>query len=194
MTTASRMEKTRSSQMVKRIAVALLMLAAMASVPAVGAQSGPMAIPDSLNVPSGNVLLFKTFATGTQIYTCTERADAPGMFAWTFKAPEAVLWNDLGEQVGTHYAGPTWEGNDHSRVVGEVAARADAPTPGAIPWLLLKARSNTGRGIFSTVTYIQRLETVGGVAPAEGCNRPTAGAERAVPYAAIYAFFYGAAP
>jgi hypothetical protein len=150
-----------------------------------------MTIPDTLKVPSGNVGLFETFATGTQIYVCTERTDAPGMFAWTFRAPEAVLLNDAGQQVGTHYAGPTWEGNDGSRVVGEVVARADAPAPGSIPWLLLEAKSNTGRGIFSTVTYIQRLETAGGVAPADGCDRTAAGAERAVPYTAVYAFYYG---
>lgn len=179
--------------MMKRIAVALLMLAAMASAPAVGAQTSPMAIPDNLKVPSGNVFLFETFATGTQIYVCTEGADAPGTFAWTFKAPDAVLWNDAGQQVGTHYAGPTWQGNDRSRVVSEVVARADAPAPGAIPWLLLKARTNHGRGIFSTVTYIQRLDTVGGVAPSDGCDRSAGGAERAVPYTAVYAFYYGAA-
>ena len=180
-------------QMLKRIAMAVVLLVGMASAPAVGAQSGPTVVPDTLTVPSGNVLLFTTFATGTQIYTCTAKVDAPDTFAWTFTAPEAELWNDAGEQVGTHYAGPTWEGNDGSRVLGEVVARADAPIPGAIPWLLLKAKSNTGRGIFSTITYIQRLQTVGGVAPMDGCDRSTAGVEHAVPYTATYAFFYGAA-
>ena len=179
--------------MLKRIAVALLMLVAMASAPAVEAQTSPTAIPDNIKVPSGNVFLFKTFATGVQIYVCTAQTDNPDTFAWTFKAPEAELWNDMGEQVGTHYVGPTWEGNDGSRVVGEVVGRAAAPTPGAIPWLLLKAKANAGRGVFSTVTYIQRLETLGGVAPAEGCDRSAAGAERAVPYTAVYAFYYGAA-
>jgi hypothetical protein len=138
-------------------------------------------------------LLFTTFATGTQVYTCTAPVDEPERFAWTFKAPEAALQNETGEQVGTHYAGPTWEGNDGSRVVGEVVARTDAPAPDAIPWLLLKAKSTAGRGVFSTVTYIQRLETTGGVAPADGCDHSAAGVERAVPYTATYAFFYGAA-
>ena len=64
---------------------------------------------------------------------------------------------------------------------------------GAIPWLLLKARSNDGSGIFSTITYVQRLQTAGGVAPAEGCDRSDPGAERAIPYTAVYAFYYGAA-
>ena len=174
------------------ITLACLILATMAAAPTVGAQSNPMAIPDNLQVPDGNVLLFRTFATGTQIYVCSARADDADTFAWTFTAPEAELWNDAGEQVGTHYAGPSWEGNDGSPVIGEVMSRTDTPTAGAIPWLLLKAKANTGRGIFSTITYIQRLETVGGVAPMDGCDRSTAGVERGVPYTAIYAFYFGA--
>lgn len=176
--------------MITRIVATTLMLMAMAGVPAVGAQAGPTATPSNLEAPGGNVLLFKASASGAQIYTCAEQADNPDTFAWTFKAPEAELHNELGQAVGSHYAGPTWEGNDGSKVIGEVVARADAPVPGAIPWLLLKAKSNTGRGVFSTITYIQRLETAGGVAPAEGCDRSAAGVERAVPYTATYAFYY----
>ena len=177
----------------RRVALSCLILTAMAAAPVVGAQTGPMAIPDNLKVPDGNVLLFKTFATGVQIYVCKARADVPDTFEWTFKAPEAELWNDVGEKVGKHYAGPSWEGNDGSRVAGEVVERANAADPGAIPWLLLRAKSHDGAGVFSTVTYVQRLETVGGVAPTGGCDRSAADAERAVEYTAIYAFYYGAA-
>ena len=179
--------------MVKRIAVAFLMLVALAAAPVVGAQSSPMPLPDNLTAPAGNVFLFKTFATGTQNYVCAARTDDPNAYAWTFKGPKAELWNDMGDKVGTHYGGPTWQGNDGSTVVGEVVARADAANPHAIPWLLLKAKSHGGSGVFSTVTYIQRLATVGGVAPADGCDWSAVGAERAVPYTAIYAFYYGAA-
>ena len=181
--------------MVTRIIVAGLLLAtlAMASAPAVGAQSSPVPVPNTLKVPAGNVLLFKTVATGSQIYACAPRADDPTAFAWTFKGPEAELRNDLGEKVGTHYGGPTWRGNEGSTVVGEVVARADAASPNAIPWLLLRAKAHGGAGLFSSVTYIQRLATVGGVAPTGGCDRSTAGSERAVPYTAVYAFYYAAA-
>jgi hypothetical protein len=178
----------------RHIALACLMVAAMATVPVVGAQSGSMVTPDNLKAPAGNVLLFKAFATGAQVYVCSARTDDPNTYAWTLKAPDATLWNDNGEQVGTHFAGPTWRGNDGSTVVGEVAARANAADPDAIPWLLLKARSNDGEGVFSTVTYIQRLQTAGGNMPAEGCDRSSANTERAVPYTAIYAFYYNAAP
>ena len=180
--------------MIKRVTFACLILAAMAAAPAVGAQPGPTALPDTLRAPSGHVLLFETFATGVQIYTCTTQADDPAKFAWTFKAPEAELWTGRGEKLGTHDAGPTWRGNDGSTVVAEVAARADAPDAGAIPWLLLTAKANDGAGAFGAVTYIQRLETVGGGAPADGCDPSAAGVERAVPYTAVYAFFYPAAP
>ncbi len=180
--------------MIRRIAQACLMVAmAVATAPAVGAQTGTAAVPHTLQAPDGNDMKVTTFATGVQIYTCTARTDAADQFAWTFKAPEADLWNDAGERVGIHYGGPSWQANDGSMVVGVVVARAGAAAPDAIPWLLLKATSTDGAGIFSGVTYIQWLETAGGVAPPDGCDRPAAGVERAVPYVATYAFYVGAA-
>ena len=191
MTTASNMEKKGPIEMIKHIAVASLVLAAITFAPTVGAQSGQATMPDNLKAPDGSVLHFETFATGTQIYVCTARADDPESFAWSFKAPEAELLDETGAQVGSHYAGPSWEGNDGSKVVGEVVERADAADPGSIPWLLLRAKSHDGSGIFSTTTYIQRLQTAGGVAPTDGCDQSTAGVERAVPYTAVYAFYSG---
>jgi hypothetical protein len=75
-----------------------------------------------------------------------------------------------------------------------VLERADAPDPSAIPWLLLGAKEHEGGGVFSTVTHVQRLDTVGGVAPAEGCDEAHAGEEAREPYEATYAFYYPAAP
>jgi hypothetical protein len=176
-------------EMWKRVGQFWLLMLALAAVPVVGAQGGPMAVTDKLKAPQQNVLHFRTLATGVQVYVCKARADSPDVFEWTFKAPVADLWNDRGENVGKHYAGPTWEGNDGSKVVGEVVARANGPDPGAIPWLLLRARSNAGAGAFTTVTFVQRLETVGGIAPSDGCDGSAADAERDVEYAATYVFY-----
>ena len=101
--------------------------------------------------------------------------------------------NARGEVVATHFAGPTWQGSDGSTVVAAVAERADAPSKKAIPWLLLEAKSHTGSGAFSTITYIQRLDTKGGIAPVTGCDAAHANAEARVPYEAMYAFYYPAA-
>ena len=79
--------------------------------------------------PEGSVLLLEVVADGVQIYTCEAK---DGGFAWSFKAPEANLFDKQGRQVGTHFAGPTWKMDDGSVVVGEVISRADAPEPGAI--------------------------------------------------------------
>jgi Protein of unknown function (DUF3455) len=173
----------------RRVAQSCLLVLAISAAPAAGAQAGPMAIPENLRAPQQNVRHFKTWATGVQVYVCTAKADDPNEFVWTFKAPEAELWNDQGEQVGTHYAGPTWESNDGSKVVAELVERANAPDPGAIPWLLLRSNSNAGAGAFTPVTYVQRLETVGGLAPVEGCDRSTAEVERDVEYTATYVFY-----
>ncbi len=144
-------------------------------------------IPTALAVPAGNRLAFRWHAEGVQIYVCT--AGASGA-SWVFKAPDANLYRE-GRLVGAHYAGPTWEALDGSTVVGAKLAAATVD-PTAVPWLLLKAASHTGTGRMSAVTYVQRLETTGGLAPAAGCDGTAIGAVANVPYTASY-YFYRAA-
>jgi hypothetical protein len=157
------------------------------AVAAVGIQ--PPVAPNNLKVPDGQMVLLEALGQGVQIYACGAKAGDPNQFAWVFKAPEADLTGDQGNKIGKHYAGPTWEANDGSKVVGEVLERADAPRPGAVPWLLLKAKSNQGDGSFKNVTYIQRVNTEGGTAPREGCDAQHAGAEARVHYKATYYFY-----
>lgn len=156
-----------------------------------GAAAG--ALPANLAVPAGSVVVFSIEAHGVQIYDCAEPPDAPGTFDWVFRAPEAELLNAAGEPIGRHFAGPIWEGSDGSAVVGEVVERADAPAPGAIPWLLLAATDHEGSGLFGTVTHVQRLDTAGGAAPETGCDEDRAGEEARIDYTATYAFAYPAA-
>lgn len=151
-------------------------------------------IPANLVPPAGAVLLFEAAAAGVQIYSCEAKPDDATAFVWTLKGPDAELSNRRGEVVGRHFAGPTWQGNDGSAVVAKVVERADAPESGAVPWLLLEATDHTGNGAFSTVTHIQRLDTVGGVAPVDGCDADHAGDETRQSYEATYAFYYVAAP
>ena len=136
-----------------------------------------------LQVPAGNKVAFHVYAEGVQIYRWNGTS-------WIFVAPEAVLFADAGDDgvVGIHYAGPTWESNSGSKVVGTVLERC-TPDPDAIPWLLLGAVSNEGPGIFHRVTFIQRVNTVGGKAPADPGD--FVGEEVRVPYTAEY-FFYRA--
>ena len=144
----------------------------------------PSPVCDRVNVPDGNRLSARVYAAGVQIYRWNGTN-------WTFIAPEANLFADpcYDRPVGIHYAGPTWEAEDGSKVVG---LRIDGCTPerGAIPWLLLAATPMSDRGEFARITFIQRVNTIGGTAPAE----PGAfvGDEARVPYTTEY-FFYRAA-
>jgi hypothetical protein len=168
----------------------LMLVLAVATVSVARAHVAATTLPSNLTVPDHNVLLFKTSATGVQLYACKPRADDPNAYVWTFLAPSADLLNDAGEKVGTHGAGPFWASDDGSQVVGKVLERADAPDASAIPWLLLEVTSHEGTGVFSDITYIQRVDTVGGIAPADGCDASTANAERAVPYTATYVYYH----
>jgi hypothetical protein len=133
-------------------------------------------------------VLLKANASGVQIYECKAAAGNPGAFVWALKAPEAALFDERGELIGKHYAGPTWEARDGSRVVGEKVAQSDAPDAGAIPWLLLRVRQTEGNGVLSGAQSVQRVATSGGKPPPDGCDAAHASQEIRVPYTATYYF------
>lgn len=137
----------------------------------------------ALAVPAGNRLAFHLDAAGVQIYTCAANG------TWTFVAPQANLYDRGGEVVAIHYRGPTWQWlEDGSTVVGAKLAAYTVDTAD-IPWLLLGAASHGGDGRMTRVSYVQRLDTVGGVAPAGGCTSATVGGTAEVPYTATYYFY-----
>jgi hypothetical protein len=144
-------------------------------------------VPENLRVPDGQSLILRMAARGAQVYTCKAKTAEPPAYEWVLKAPDAELFDQRGAKVGRHYAGPTWENTDGSRVVGEVMKRS--PVQDAIPLLLLRATSNEGAGALRNVKYIQRLDTAGGVAPAAGCDAEHAGTEARVEYSATYDFY-----
>lgn len=148
-------------------------------------------IPDSLQVPTDQKLILKAYARGSQIYACRAKADDSHTFEWTLKSPDAQLFNDQGQRLGRHYAGPTWEANDGSKVTGQLRAKVNMPQANTIPWLLLEAQSHEGKGIFSQVNWIQRLHTVGGKAPTTGCDRVHKNLEVSISYTADYYFYSG---
>jgi hypothetical protein len=162
----------------KRMTVALaiggLLLGGAATASATPA--APKA-PDAIKVPDGNHALATYSAEGVQIYGCTTGA-------WTLIQPAAVL-SRHGKPVALHSKGPVWTSTVDGSTVGAAAA-GSSPREGAIPELLLKANLNTGDGVFGKVTYVQRLNTRGGVAPAGTC---TDGTQTAVRYTADYAFW-----
>lgn len=145
-------------------------------------------VPAILEVPAGHEVSFHAYAEGVQIYRSSETA--PGVYSWVFQGPEATLYANAAHTgvVGTHYGGPTWESNSGSKVVA-VKVQGATVDAAAIPWLLLVSSSTTGPGIFEGTTYIQRVNTVGGLAPAEGANGGNVGEELRVPYTAEYYFY-----
>ena len=170
--------------------IAISWLAAL-QWPCVAASPKPdpaLVVPDAIKVPSTETLAFAANAKGFQIYESRAKKDEPTKYEWVFKGPEADLFDKEGRSIGRHYAGPTWEANDGSKVTGEVKSKAEANEAGAVPWLLLSAKAHEGGGALGAVTYIQRVSTVGGKAPAE-CDEKSAGKEFKAPYSAVYLFY-----
>ena len=168
-----------------RLTSTLAVIAAAVTLPLAQAHAGPKPpdVPGAIQPDAGNKAFLVGHAEGVQIYSCNGSA-------WGLVAPRATLYGDNGKVIATHYAGPTWEANDGSKVVG---SRVNGVTvdPTAIPWLLLSASSTT-HGRIGGTTYIQRINTAGGLAPAAGTCTPTnAGAVQEVPYTADYYFWKG---
>ena len=143
-------------------------------------------VPQQPKPPANEHLFLRVHAKGDQVYTC--KSDA-AQFTWTLKAPDAQLFDKDGKPFGKHFAGPSWEANDGSRVTGKAVANAPSPDAGSIPWLLVKVVSHEGDGVLSRATFILRLNTKGGKARASGCDASHLGQERRVPYSADYLFF-----
>src|SRR6266536_5617599 len=147
------------------------------------AQAGPPppTVPTTIQVPAGNKVFLVGHAVGVQIYSCNGAV-------WGFVAPRANLYGDNGKLIITHFAGPTWQAKDGSRVVGHAEASV-TPDLTAIPWVRLSAVSTTP-GRLGNTTNIQRIATTGGLTPpAADCNATTAGTVAEVPYTADYYFW-----
>ena len=143
-------------------------------------------VPAPLQPPTNEQLLLRVHAKGDQVYTCKNDTAAP---AWTLKAPDAQLFDKDGKGLGKHFAGPSWEANDGSRVTGKAVANVPSPDADSIPWLLVHIVDHAGNGVLSTSTTIQRINTKGGKAPATGCDASNAGKEVRIPYSADYLFY-----
>lgn len=169
-------------------------------------------VPDKLRVEDGHVVFLEGHAIGTQNFICL--ATGTNQFAWRFTGPQATLFlntrKGLRQQLTTHFlsanpgenglARPTWQDSSDSSVVwGRVkdsSSDAEYVEPGAIPWLLLEAAGArlgpTHGHTLAQTTFIQRLNTHGGLMPATGCSEQAhIGAVQLVPYEADY-FFYKA--
>ena len=172
--------KLKSITTLLALTASFLVLAAPSCSTAQGNDNRAPEVPTTIAVGDENKVHFHVYAEGVQIYSWNGSA-------WVFLAPEAILYDADGNGVGIHYAGPTWESNSGSKVIGARIGIAPSPNTNSIPMLLLEAKTPEGPGIFARTTYIQRVNTVGGVAAAAAGS--TIGEEARVPYTAEY-FFY----
>jgi len=168
----------------------------------------PPPVPTDLQLLPGNHAFFVGHAVGTQNYVCLPSGSGVKFVLFT---PQATLFSDNDKQVTTHYFSPnpsqdgairaTWQhSRDTSTVWGAVLLPTDMSTdsnfvaPGAIAWLKVTVVGTmggpTGGDTLSGTTFIHRVNTVGGVAPSEGCTAPSdVGNAAFVPYAADYIFY-----
>ncbi len=146
-------------------------------------------LPAAVRVPAGHSVATELVGVGDLTYECREKIDAPGQFAWTLIGPVAVLNDRSGKRAGK-YAGPpaVWTHNDASSARGTQLAIAPGGA-GNIPLQLVKVDEIKGNGAMSGITFIQRVATKGGVAPALPCTQAENYKEATVTYQADYIFY-----
>jgi hypothetical protein len=145
-------------------------------------------LPAAVQVPAGHRVAMETVGAGQITYECRPAA-AAGQHEWVFVGPDAKLMDRGGKVVGRYFGPPaTWENMDGSRLTATQVAVAPAAA-GSIPLQLVKANPAMGNGAMTGVTYIQRVDTRGGVAPAMPCNAMSAGSKQVVQYQADYIFY-----
>lgn len=169
-----------------RIASIAALLSACTSMAGMYSQDS---LPDTIKVPAGNKVALQTVGVGEITYECRDKTDMPGQLAWIFVGPNAVLNDRSGKQVGTYYGPPaTWQSLDGSKITGTQLAVAPSGA-GNIPFQLVKANPAMGEGAMAGITHIQRVATVGGVAPSSVCDAAAKGKKEIVKYQADYIFW-----
>ena len=170
-------------------ASAATLLAACGSMSMMSKPYEQSALPAAVQVPAGNKVAMETVGTGQITYECRAKAATAGAVEWVFVGPDAKLMDRAGKQVGKYYGPPaTWESIDGSKVTATQVAVAPAAA-GSIPLQLVKANPATGSGAMNGTTFIQRIATQGGVAPAAACAAGNVGAKQVVNYQADYIFY-----
>ena len=177
----------------------LALLGTAAALTACGSMSSPAApafnqssLPTAVQVPAGQRIAMETVGAGDITYECRAKKDMASEFEWVFVGPDAKLMDRKGMQVGRYFGPPaTWENKDGSKVTATQVAVAPAGT-GNIPLQLVKANPAMGMGAMQGVSYIQRVATQGGVAPAMACGASNAGQKQVVKYQADYIFWRAA--
>jgi len=168
----------------------------------------PPAVPDRLQVEEGNEAFLIGHAFASQDYVCA--ASGSGV-AFVLTTPEAVLFDNPARRVINHFFSPnpleggtiraTWQSTRNSSVfwgklvhAATFATDPDFVAQDAIAWLLLSRAGvleGSGNGDnLAVATFVQRVNTVGGLAPSIGCNSPAdIGKTAIVPYEADYVFY-----
>jgi hypothetical protein len=170
---------------------AISTLAACASTGAKMSTFSQNGLPDAIKVPAGHTVAYEMIGAGELTYACRAKANTSNVYEWAFAGPVATLTARDGAVLGKYYAGPTWESSDGSKVTGTQVAVSPA-NPGNIPLQLVKANPAMGTGAMQGVSYVQRVATVGGVAPQSTCGADQLNTEQKVKYQADYIFWKAA--
>jgi len=176
-----------------RPALALATLATLAAcagtAPMAMRPYDPSVLPAAVQVPAGHRIVMETVGKGRITYECRAKVNTAGEHEWFFVGPDATLTDRRGRTVGRYFGPPaTWESSDGSRVTATQVAVAPAAA-GSIPLQLVKANPALGQGAMNGISYIQRVNTVGGVAPAMACTASNLGARQIVDYQADYILY-----
>jgi hypothetical protein len=159
---------------------------AIACVSMLGACAAPSPGPAAASIDPPQAERAMTLAaSGVQTYSC--EFDAQHHLGWVFKGPQAILFDASGQPTVRHGAGPSWQADDGSRIVGHVLAQRPSETSASIPQLLLETHSTSGKGALSAIRYVQRVHTVGGLMPSAPCS--TEHQIGSSPYLADYVFY-----
>jgi Protein of unknown function (DUF3455) len=177
--------------------------------------------PADLTPPPGNSAFLLGHGVGTQGYVCLPSGAGASWTVKGARPEATLFEKFFGHdiQIITHFLSPntnpneaapnplpfgnvTWQSSfDSSKVWAQtqhfIAAGSDAscPNAGAIACLLLQSigsqQGPTGGKLMTRITFIQRLNTKGGSAPADGCSTlADVGSQTLVPYTADYYFFH----
>jgi len=200
--TPSKNRNRRKPAIAFAVAASLLVTASVTQPALAHKPPTPPNVPSNIVVLPPNRPFLVGHALGTQNYVCLPSGNE---FKFKLFTPQATLFDRGGKQLTTHFFSPdpedpqgtiraTWQDSDDtSSVWGKVVPGDNATVdPTAIDWLRVTVVTTEGgrKGALTRTTFIQRVNTTGGLAPSTGCSSASdVGTQAFVPYTADYIFY-----
>ncbi|MDO9359888.1 MAG: DUF3455 domain-containing protein [Polaromonas sp.] len=145
-------------------------------------------LPADVRVPAGHQAVLEARASGELQYECQAIKRAPFEYAWLPRDRSIELRDGSNSAIVLSRSGRSWVHRDGSQLAVREFVEVDNG-PHSLPFQRARVEPSTLSGALHNISYIQRINTVGGLPSVRNCSSAELGMRVQVPYEAEYVFW-----